>query len=116
MEHAPPPPPLTHTVHAPGDLTSMRKFLQLVQDKAQELRQLQQEPAPGGRRCGYEQRKKKRTERANKSKKKQMVEVQLQGGEELGGREGLPGGGGAGGITAPTASCPASGWMVAGPD
>ena len=70
----------------------MRKFLRLVQDKAQELRRLQQEPAPGGGRCGYEQRKKKRTERANKSKKKQVVEVQLQGGEELGGREGLPGG------------------------
>ena len=41
----------------------MRKFLRLVQDKAQELRRLQQEPAPGGGRCGYEQRKKKRTER-----------------------------------------------------
>jgi hypothetical protein len=27
-----------------------------VQDKAQELRRLQQEPAPGGGRCGYEQR------------------------------------------------------------
>jgi hypothetical protein len=32
----------------------MRKFLRLVQDKAQELRRLQQEP--GGGRCGYEQR------------------------------------------------------------
>jgi hypothetical protein len=37
----------------------MRKFLRLVQNKAQELRRLQQEPAPGGGRCGYEERNKK---------------------------------------------------------